>query len=432
MSGVVIIGAGLTGLSAAWHMRQSALQPLVLEAEDRPGGACRTLERDGFSFDLTGHLLHLGREESRILLGRLGVLSRMRRHRRRAGIALAGAVTPYPIQIHTHKLPPAIRRECLLGFLEARLAGEPAETPATFAEWVTQRFGAGFARHFFFPYNSKLFCAAPETMSADWVGRYVPRPALADVVDGALGLFPAARAVGYNAAFLYPKVGGISMLPEALAAASGPVRYGAAVRRLHLGDRSLELECGEVLGFETLIATVSLRTLASITEDLPADAAAAAAALRAVGVVNVNLGVRGKAPRREHWLYVPEGRFPFYRVGIPSNHGSVAPDGCHTLSVEVSLPTGSPVPADLFDSCLAGLESLGLLRDRKDVETVAQERIDPAYVVFDAARPPAVAAIRDTYRRAGVILSGRWAEWKYSTMEDALWDGATAARRVAP
>ncbi len=429
MNRVVIIGAGLTGLSAAWHMREGGVEPLVLEAADRPGGACRTLERDGYSFDLTGHLLHLGRDESRVLLDRLGILPRMRRHRRRAGIALASTVTPYPIQIHTRRLPASVRRECLLGFIEARLAGEPAETPGSFAEWVLQRFGAGFARHFFFPYHGKLYCTPPERMSADWVGRYVPRPALADVVDGALGLFPAARAVGYNAAFLYPKTGGISMLPEALAGVCGPVRYGAPVRRIHLGDRSLELENGERLGFDTLIATMSLKAMASITEDLPADAAAA---LRAVGVANFNLGVRGKAPRREHWLYVPEERFPFYRVGIPSNHGKVAPAGCHTLSVEVSLPSGSPAPPDLLDACLAGLESLGVLRDRGDVETVVEARIDPAYVVFDAARPPAVAALRDAYRRSGVFLAGRWAEWKYSTMEDALWDGATAARRVVP
>lgn len=432
MTRVVIIGAGLTGLSAAWHMREGAVEPLVLEAADRPGGACRTLERDGYSFDLTGHLLHLGRDESRVMLDRLGILPRLRRHRRRAGIALAGTVTPYPIQIHTRRLPASVRRECLLGFIEARLAGEPAETPQSFAEWVLQRFGAGFARHFFFPYNGKLYCTEPESMSADWVGRYVPRPALADVVDGALGLFPAARSVGYNAAFLYPKTGGISMLPEALAGVCGPVRYGAAVRRIHLGDRSLELESGEVFTFDTLVATMPLKALSSITEDLPAAAAAAAGALRAVGVVNLNLGVRGRAPRRDHWLYVPEQRFPFYRVGIPSNHGTVAPAGCHTLSVEVSLPSGSPAPPDLLGACLAGLESLGVLRDRGDVESVVEARIDPAYVVFDAARPPAVAALRDAYRRAGVILSGRWAEWKYSTMEDALWDGATAARRVVP
>jgi len=109
----------------------------------------------------------------------------------------------------------------------------------------------------------------------------------------------------------------------------------------------------------------------------------------------------------------------------------VAPPGCHTLSVEVSVPAGAPAPADLAERCLPGLSELGLLRDRSSVEVTEQIRLDPAYVIFDSARPASVAALRDHYRTCGVLLSGRWAEWKYSTMEDALWDGAAVARRVA-
>jgi hypothetical protein len=193
----------------------------------------------------------------------------------------------------------------------------------------------------------------------------------------------------------------------------------------------LELESGERLEWEELIATAALSDLAALCVDLPAALREAAARLRAVAVVNLNLGVRGRVPRREHWLYVAEERYPFYRVGFPSNHGRLAPDGCHTVSVEVSVPAGAPSPADLAARCLAGLVELGALRDPDDVAVRAEARIDPAYVVFDPRRPHAVAALRDHLRQAGVMLAGRWAEWKYSTMEDALWDGATAARRVA-
>ena len=430
MTGAVVVGAGLTGLSAAYHLRARGVAAPVLEAADRVGGACRTLERDGFHFDLTGHLLHLARPESLQLLARLGLARTFRRHRRRAAIALAGTVTPYPLQIHTRRLPVAIRRDCLLGFVEAQLAGPPAADPASFADWVAARFGAGFARHFFFPYNRKLFCAEPDELTTEWVGRYVPRPALADVIDGALGLY--RNPVGYNATFLSPRRGGIQALADALAASVDGVRLGTAVTGVSLARRELALASGERVGWDALVATAPLSHLAAMAADLPPAARAAAAALRAVAVINLNLGVRGPAPRREHWLYVPEERYPFYRVGIPSNHGDVAPPGCHTLSVECSVPAGSAPAADLTERCLDGLAALGLLRRRADVVTAVVARIDPAYVVFDRARPAAVAALRDAFRAAGVLLAGRWAEWKYSTMEDALWDGAAAARRLAP
>jgi protoporphyrinogen oxidase len=428
---VVVLGAGLTGLSAAYHLARRGVDALVLERAEEPGGACRSLRRDGFEFDLTGHLLHLAREESLELLGALGVRRALRRHRRRAAIAMAGAVTPYPLQIHTYKLPPVVRRDCLLGFVRAQLAatGEAPE-PDNFAEWVLARFGEGFARHFFFPYNRKLYCRDPRELTSEWVGRYVPRPALADVVDGAFGLY--RQPVGYNATFLYPRRGGIRILADALAARIGAVRLECEVSAVTLAERELRLASGERLGWDVLVSTAPLTHLAAMTSDLPTEGREAAARLRAVAVINLNLGVAGPPPRREHWLYVPEERYVFYRVGIPSNHAQVAPAGCHTLSVEVSLPAGAAAPADLEGRCLAGLEELGLLRRRGDVRCRVVTRLEPAYVIFDHQRPAAVAALRGVYRGAGVILAGRWAEWKYSTMEDALWDGAAVARRIVP
>ena len=430
MKRLVIVGAGLTGLSAAYHLRGRGAEPAVLERSDTVGGACRTVARDGFEFDLTGHLLHLARAESHELLRALGVRGALRPHRRRAGIALAGTVTPYPIQINTYRLPREIRRECVLGFVEASARASGRDRPPnSFAAWALDRFGAGFARHFFLPYNRKLFCADPAELTTEWVGRYVPRPEVADVIAGAFGLY--RKPVGYNATFLYPRLGGIRALADALAGALPAVRLECPVRSLSLGTREVGLESGETLGWDALLATAPLSHLAAMTVDLPAAARAAAARLRAVAVINLNLGVRGPAPRREHWLYVPEERFPFYRVGIPSNHGRVTPPGCHALSVEVSVPAGAPAPAGLRERCFAGLAELGLLRDAGDVAVVEEVRIDPAYVLFDAVRPAAVAALRDAFRAAGVTVAGRWAEWKYSTMEDALWDGAAVGRRLA-
>lgn len=427
MRQVLVLGAGLTGLSTAYHLRRRGLQPVVLEREAEAGGACRTLAQGGFAFDLTGHLLHLGREEGRRLVAALGITPRLRRHTRRAAVALAGTFTPYPIQINTFRLPRALRRECLLGALAARELPQAPES-GPFADWALSRFGEGLCRHFFFPFNQKLFCADARDFTAAWVGRFVPRPRLEDLVDGALGLF--RRPVGYNATFLYPRRGGIRLLADALAAQVEGLRRGCAVRRLHLRERTLELATGETLAWSRLVATAALPHLTALCEDLPAAARAAAARLRAVAVLNLNLGVEGPPPRREHWLYVPEERYPFYRVGIPSNHGRVAPPGCHTLSVEVSVPAGTPAPPGLWERCLDGLEELGLLRRERIVARV-EARVDPGYVVFDAAREAAVAALESAFAAAGVRLAGRWAEWKYSSMEDALLDGAAAAE-VAP
>ncbi len=425
---VVIVGAGLSGLATAWHLEGEGIEVWVFEREAVVGGACRTVQREGFAFDLTGHLLHLRLPESQKLLRQLGLDRAFRRHRRRAGILLAGCVTPYPIQIHTARLPRALRRDCLLGFIRAWASCQ--EDDSSFGQWVLSRFGEGFARHFFFPYNRKLFCADPFSLTCEWVGRYVPRPSLEEVVEGALGLFPKNRAVGYNASFLYPREGGIGLLAEALARRVRRLYLGTGVLQVDIAQRRVRLEDGQEVPYDRLVATCPLPELVAMTTPAPDWLHQASRQLRAVAVWNLNLAVRGRAKRREHWLYCPESHLPFYRVGFPSNHGQVAPPGFHTVSVEMSCPSGQSPPAGWQEETVAGLLREGLLRQREDVVFSLVAVVDPAYVLFDTQRPQLVAQLREFYRRHEVFLCGRWAEWKYSTMEDALWDGAAAARKL--
>ncbi|MCU0234943.1 MAG: FAD-dependent oxidoreductase [Thermoanaerobaculales bacterium] len=426
MGPVVIVGGGLTGLVAAERLAAAGVAAPVLEREVEPGGACRSVEAEGFTFDYTGHLLHVARPETEAYLAGLGVWDGLAVHERRAAVVIGGRATPYPVQINTHGLAPEVRRDCLLGFIRAWAAHAAGAEPADFRAWVLERFGEGLAEHFFFPYNSKLYRARPEELSLDWVGRYVPKPKLEDVVDGALGLY--RDPVGYNAVFRYPREGGIRLLPDAVAARVPGLEPGRELVALHLGERWLELQGGERRPWERLLATISLSALLdAVVDELPPEVAAARAALRWVRVANVALGVAGPAPSPEHWLYFPDPELPFYRVGFPSNHGRVAPPGCHTVSIELSLDPGPGEVAAAAAAAEAAAVAAGLV-DPAAVRVRRLSVIDPAYVVFDHPRRQAVALLRRFLRARGVLLAGRWAEWKYSAMEDAILDGMRAAR----
>jgi protoporphyrinogen oxidase len=428
MDSVVIVGGGLTGLVAAERLRLVGVPAPVFEREVEPGGACRSLADGEFVFDLTGHLLHVARPQTEAYLEELGVWQQLAVHRRRAAVVIGGHTTPYPVQINTHGLAPEVRRDCLLGFVRAWAAASDEE-PADFRDWVMGRFGAGLAEHFFIPYNSKLYRAKPEELSLDWVGRYVPKPTLEEVVDGALGLHDAE--VGYNATFRYPMQGGIRLLPDAVAERVTDLRLGQEVVRIHLGERWFELADGTRVEWRQLLSTISLPALVDrLVDQLPEEVASARCALRWVRVLNLALGVDGAAPSGEHWLYFPDPGLPFYRVGFPSNHGSLAPAGCHTVSVELSLDPGEGDVDELVAATESTLVGAGLL-DAAAIRVRRVTVLDPAYVVFDHPRREAVAALRRFLRQHDVMLAGRWAEWKYSAMEDAILDGMSAARRLA-
>ncbi len=428
MSTPLILGGGLAGLVAAERLAARGVTVPVLERAPEPGGVCRSVEAEGFTFDLTGHLLHTRHDRTRDYLGSLGVWDRLVEHERSAAVVIGGRFTPYPVQINTHGLAPEVRRDCLLGFIRAWASGEPDREPGSFAQWVRERFGEGLARHFFLPYNRKLFRIDPEWMTTDWVGRYVPRPSLEEVVDGALGLHQGRT--GYNAVFRYPAEGGIRMLPDAVAARVPDLRTGHEVVRIDLQRRTALLAEGGELPWSVLGSTAPLPAVIDrLAGPLPPAVREARRALRWVAVLDLALGVEGEAPRPEHWLYFPEEAIPFYRVGFPSNHGRLAPPGCHTVSVEIAL---DPEPRDteaLEHQALETLETLGLL-DPGRIRVRRRLLVDPAYVVFDGARREAVRVLREYLESHGVLTAGRWGAWVYSAMEDAILDGFELAHRL--
>jgi len=116
-------------------------------------------------------------------------------------------------------------------------------------------------------------------------------------------------------------------------------------------------------------------------------------------------------------------------VGFPSNHGELAPEGHHTVSVELSLDPETGDVNELAGAAERALVDVGLL-DPARVRVRRVTVVDPAYVVFDHPRRAAVASLRTFLRDRSVTLAGRWAEWKYSAMEDAILDGMRAARNI--
>jgi len=423
---IVILGAGLTGLSCAYFLDQRNYQ--IFEKESEVGGICRTAHRGGFHFDYTGHLLHFRHPEIRGFVGRL-LSERLRLIKRRAFIRSHGVLTPYPFQANTYRLPTPVNRECLLGFIRAYCAADHRSPPANFEEWTMRNFGEGNAKHFMIPYNRKLWGVDLKELTAEWTSRFVPRPKLEDVVDGALGI--EAQGLGYNPTFLYPRRGGIMVLPQALAARVRPVELGAEAIAVDLERRTVRFRDGRTAVYSHLVSTLPLKRLAAICRALPPALRLAGRRLRHNSVLNLNLGVRRRLSGK-HWIYFPEPRWPFYRLGFLSNFSRwVCPPGCSTLYLETSyLPGREPNPRTVYRRSLAALQELGLIRSERDVVVKKFLRIECAYVLFDHHHGGSVAALRAYLEQRGVHSIGRYGEWKYSSIEDALLDGRAAATKL--
>ena len=428
---VVILGGGLTGLSVSAHLE--GIENVVLEREREVGGLCRTTTEDGFTFDCTGHLLHLRDPRTRALVERL-LPGAFASHERRALIHSQGVLTDYPFQANLNGLPAPVITECVAGFVEALLRrereGEPDLATLSFRTWAEATFGRGIAAHFMLPYNTKLWRTDLDEIECGWVSWSIPRPSLREILTGAFG--PAVRGLGYNPTFLYPTRGGIRVLPEALAARAGDVRLGADVAVVDARSRTITLATGETLTYEALVSTLPLDRLLAITTGIPADLGEAGRLLRAVRVLNICLGIDRPRLSRAHWIYFPEPQYSFYRIGFPSSLSSaMAPRGCSSVWAERSIGRAEAFDADEVVATTADdLRRAGILRRGDRIVYSRVGVLDPAYVIYDRHRARHVPSVLQSLAAAGIHSAGRFGAWEYSSMESAIRAGADLADRL--
>jgi UDP-galactopyranose mutase len=408
MPTTLILGAGPTGLSAAYHLGQDSL---LIDRNDRVGGWCRSIEDSGFTFDHAGHILFSDdryvHELYRILLG-----DNVHWQDREAWIYSKGVYTRYPFQGSLHGLPPEVIRDCLTGAIEARFGRirkdergleatmadgrarkaraemrktlDPVSTfrdgvhcdprgaldccgdgvlddaaagggwtedvldraPRNFEEFIYRVWGWGIAKHFAIPYNRKLWTIPLDEMETSWLGGRVPLPDLVEIIEGALA--PSPKPMGPNARFGYPLRGGFQALMDGfLPHLRGDLRLGARAVRVSPRDRTVTLEDGSTIGYRYLVSTIPLPSLVALAgEEAPFFVREAAGGLRSVSVRCVNLGVGREKVTDKHWIYFPENTV-FHRIfaqGNASPHAS--PPGGFGLTCEITYSPTKPLPCE--------------------------------------------------------------------------------------
>ena len=414
---VAILGAGLTGMSCAHALAARGVSYRLFEKSDRVGGHAITVEEEGYRFDRTGHLLHV-KEEADLVRDGLGP------HRaldRRSAVWSHGVYTPYPFQANACGLPPDVAFDCVMGFLEAR--ERPPAPAQTFEDFCRAAFGDAITERFMLPYNEKLWGVPASEITAAWCEGFVPVPSVAEVIAGAVGHRRAE--LGYNARFVYPDRG-IGQLAEGMARdlaidlSRAPARIDATARKLVFDD--------EEVTYDALVSTAPLPRLIDLI-DAPEAVREAAGALRCTHLYYFDIALEEPAGQPYHWIYVPERRHPFYRVGCYSHFSpAMAPPGKACLYVE--LADRSPEPESALASVIEGLVEMGVIRGPEAIRFARLRRLDHAYVIFDHRYFEAVATIHAFLRAHRIVSTGRYGGWNYSSMGDALRFGREAASHV--
>ena len=408
---------------------------------------CRTVERNGYRFDLGGHRFFTRFDEVEALWHDLLGDDLLRRDRQ-SRILYDGSFYSYPLELSdvVVGLGPLESARCLASYARARSRPRGQET--SFEEWVRNRFGDRLFEIFFQTYTEKVWGMPCSEIGAEWAAQRIKKMELSTAVRDALvravrrptaaGSAPGAPAatslVGW---FWYPRLGP-GMLFEALARRAE--ERGAVVATqhevvglTHSGGQVRTVTTRGPDGVETedrvehVISSIPLPILVQLMSPAPPqEVLDAARALRFRHLRTVNLVLDRPHLFSDQWVYVHD---PDLTVGRVQNFGSWSPwmladPGTSCVGLEYFCSTGDDIwsasESEMVVRATHELKRAGLADGAKVLDG-SSIRVPRAYPVYDQHHGPRVERIKDWLGGFSNLQPiGRYGMFKYNNSDHSV------------
>jgi protoporphyrinogen oxidase len=434
---ILIVGAGPTGLGAAWRLHELGhTNWQLIERDDHAGGlASSVVDAAGFTWDMGGHVLFSHFDYfDRLMVSALA--DQWVEHVREAWVWMRERWVPYPFQNNIWRLPPEELSACLDGLVDVHQRNG-APPPSTFRDWLLAGFGHGLCDTFLFPYNRKVWAYDPARLDVGWMGERVATVDLRRVLRN-VALQRDDVGWGPNSTFRFPLHGGTGAIWTSVAAQLPQERqhYGRALVAVDPPARTATFADGTSHRYDYLISTIPLDLLLGMLRCRPELSASAREFVHSSSHI-VGIGVRGRPPAdltTKCWMYFPEDRVPFYRVTVFSNYSpnNVADISSQwSLMAEVSESPEKPVGSCVVDEVVAGLADCRFI-DPADVVSRWHRRLEHGYPTPWLGRDEVLDSIDAALRADGIFSRGRFGAWKYevSNQDHSVMQGVEAVDHI--
>ena len=437
--GTAILGGGPAGLTAAYFLGRRGRPGAVFEADGTVGGIAKTVEFNGYRFDLGGHRFFTKVQPIQQLWAEMigqDFLTRPRLSR----IYYNGKFFAYPIAAKdvVKRLGLVESTRCALSYLWAtRRRGDEADS---FEDWVTTRFGRRLYDAFFRSYTEKVWGIPGSEIRSLWAAQRIKDFSLGKAILNMLGL-RRAHVTTLIEEFQYPRLGPGQMW-EAFAA-----RAEKSGIEVHLKQRCVSVrhsdgvvrsivlrQNGDLFehDVDSVISSIALRDLVlSLDPPPPPEVQAAAHQLRYRDFVLVALMTTEADPFPDNWIYLHD---PETRAGRVQNFGAWSPDmvqpGTTCLGVEYFCFQGDDVwemsDTEAVELATQELARIGLIDPSKVVDGV-KVRVPKAYPMYDSKYEAAVKIVREYLEGfENLQTCGRNGLHRYNNQDHSMWTAILA------
>lgn len=433
----VILGAGLSGISTAYFLQDRKLYEsiVLLEKEAVPGGLCRSIQKDGYVYDIGPHILFSKDKEMLELM--LQVLDEGKNDLIRSNQVLyKGRYVQYPFENDLSKLPEDDLRYCIHAFEQ-----NPYETydATNMLQFFLKTFGEGITNCYLRPYNEKIWKYDPAFMDTSMVER-IPKPTKEEIHRSAAG----ETVPGYlhQLYFSYPKKGGIQSVPDGILK-----RLDAGICRVYTNSEVVAVRkkkkgfevvtgSGKIYQGDQLLSTIPVHELVKVYEGADETIKERTSRLRYnslyVCFVRLPYDLCGN-----HFAFmVPDKDVIFHRI---SKMDFLGEEYHHkkeeaTYMIEITYRKHDPIDmlsrTELEKQVSCGLCKIGFAKSQMDVKFIDITKYPYAYVIYDLDHAKNMREVRAYFAKEGIILNGRFGNFEYWNMDRILRESFELSKKL--
>jgi len=440
-----ILGAGLAGLSTAYHLGHQNC--ILFEKNNYPGGHIHSEKVNGFVWDVGPHVSFTENDYVKDLFIR-SVNNNILEYDVNTVNYWNDCWIPHPAQSNLYAIPEPLRTKCLFDLVASRNKNRNT-TPLNYDKWLRKAFGDTFTNEFPAKYTRKYWTVDPKYLSVNWIGKRLFFPSVNDVKQGSL--HPLKRQTHYVKKVLYPKIGGYQSFGE-IFLNNANIIYNKKVKDISFNKKEIIFTDGRSVQYDRLISTLPLPEFI-LSSDAPSNIKEDAKKLKCSSFLLVNVIADHQTVKSENWIYVYDENMYSTRIYCTENMSPYnGKPGKTGIQVEVYFSDFKKKNVSdnyIAENVIRELIKMGLIKSYSQVNSYLTRWIPWGNVIFDLEYKKKLNNVlsylenyslvreyddlepltdwnnKETVRiKLGkILLAGRYAQWKYYWSDDCVLRG---------
>ena len=414
MKKILIIGAGITGLSTAYFLKKKST---ILEIEKEPGGYCKTIKKDGFIWDYSGHYLHFKSSFVPKLMKVFFNRKELLKVKKKTKIFIKDKYIDYPYQQNFYK---SSFRDLIVGSISYIFRSRKLKS-SNLKNQLLKNYGKFICENFLFPYNEKLYRCNLKKLHPESFGRYLPKINFINIINS---IIFKKSITSYNDSFIVPKKGIFELIKKFLYRVKNKhkILYNAKIRKIDVNKKMIYFQNKSKIKYDVLVNTSPLPVFLKLINKKNIKEYSTNT------ILTFNLGFKEKKIPNFHWTYFPERKYVFHRVGC---YSKIYKNKYSSLFVEVSTNGKKKINNQMIlDKILNQLEQIKIIQSKKNLISYSIIKMKPAYVHVRNKTESSINDLRTQLLKKNIFLVGRYALWKYSSIEDNILESRKISNQI--